>query len=175
MAKAIASIMIEDYNGEKSVIRPNLQDADAGATNYGSLATDLDEIKDAILTVITGEIRYAQLGVKFPESVAAVTDVQAAREGKWLVTMMDTTQYLDSANLINNPGYMVPFSFEIPTADRTLLAGNEDKVDLSEATTWAPFVTAMEANVRSPTNRSAGAGVTPTQEVVSIVYVGRNI
>lgn len=175
MAKAIASIVIEDYDGEKSSVRPNLQDADAGATNYGSLATDLDEIKDAILTVITGEVRYTQLGVKFPESVAAVSDAQAAREGKWLVTMQDTTQYLDAANLINNSGYMSLFSFEIPTADRTLLPANSDKVDLTEATIWAPFVAAMEANVRSPSNRSAGAGVTPTQTVLEIKYVGRNI
>jgi hypothetical protein len=175
MAKALASIVIEDYDGERSSVRPNLQDADAGATNYGSLATDLDEIKDSILTVITGEVRYAQLGVQFPESVAAVTDNQAAREGKWLVTMRDTTQYMDSGNLINNPGYMKLFSFEIPTADRTLLPTNSDTVDLTEATTWAPFVASMEANCRSPYNRSAGAGVTPTQVVVEIKYVGRNI
>jgi len=174
MAKALASIVIEDYNGEKSSIRPNLQDADAGATNYGSLATDLDEIKDEVLNVITGEIRYVQLGVQFPESGAAVADAQAAREGKWLVTMRDTTEYMDSGNLINNPGYGKLFSFEIPTADRSLLTGNSDQPDLTVAP-WPDFVTAMEANVRSPTNRSAGAGVTPTQEVVSVEYVGRNL
>jgi hypothetical protein len=112
--------------------------------------------------------------VKFPESAAAVSDVEASREGKWLVTMRDTTQYMDAANLINNPGYNVLFSFEIPTADRTLLPANSDVADLT-AGVWPAFVTSIEANVRSPYNRSAGAGVTPTQVVVEVQYVGRNL
>lgn len=174
MPTTLASIVIEDYNGEKSSIRPNMQAADAGATNYGSLATDLDEIKDAVATVITGEIRYTQLGVKFDESAAAVTDQQAAREGKWLVTMRDTTQFLDGANAIQNPGYNRLFAFEIPTADRTQLPTNSDKADLGTAP-WVDFVTDIEANVRSPWNNAAGAGVTPTQTVVSVEYVGRNL
>jgi len=174
MAKAVASIVIEDYDGEISTVKPNLQDADAGATNYGSLATDLDEIKDAILTVVRGEIRYVSLGVQFPESGVAVSDVEASREGKWLVTMRDTTQYMDVGNLINNPGYGKLFAFEIPTADRTLLPANSDIADLT-AGVWPAFVTDIEANVRSPWNRSAGAGVTPTQEVVTVHYVGRNL
>lgn len=174
MPQSIASIVIEDYNGEKSACKPNLQDMDGAGTLFGSIAQDLDEIKDAILTVITGEVRYAQLSLKYPESASAVTDVQAAREGKWLVTYRDDTEYLDGANTINNPGYGQLFSFEIACADRTLLSNNQDEADLAEVTVWAPFVAAMEPNIRSPYNRSAGAGVTPTNTIVSVKYVGRN-
>lgn len=173
MPKSIGSIVIEDYDGERSTTKPNLQDMDAGATNFGSITQDLDEIKDAILTVIRGEVRHVQVSIQYPESGAVVSDVEATREGKWLVTFRDTTQYLDAANVINNPGYNQLFNFEIACADRTQLPANLDVVDLATGN-WPAFVTAIEANIRSPYNRSAGAGVIPSNEVVSVQYVGRN-
>lgn len=175
MPNTIVSIRIDDYDGESSVVKPNIQASSQSGDNYVSLAQDADEIKDAILTVITGEVRHVQVGIKFTESAAAVTDVQASREGKWLCTFRDTTAYLDSGNLIQNPGYTKLFTLEIPTADRTLLTGNSDLANLADGGVWEAFKTAMDANVRSPWNQAAGAGVTPTQELIEVKYVGRNI
>jgi hypothetical protein len=174
MANTSGVIQVEDYDGEKSSVHFNLQDIDLGELNYGSVAQDLDELKDSVLTVTRGVVRHAALTVKYNESGAAVTDVEAAREGKWLVTYRDTTQYLDSLNVIENPGFNNLYKVEIPCADRTLLEANSDEADLTEAVVWAPFVTSLEANLRSPTNRSAQFGVTPTNKIVSIKYVGRN-
>lgn len=172
MPTANGTISIEDYNGEKSSLNVNLQDIDAAGTNYGSVTQDLDEVKDAILPLIRGVVRYAQLGVQFPESAAAVTDKEAAREAKWLVTYKDTTQFLGAANTVANPGFGKLFTFEIPTANRSLLSNNRDELDLGVAGVGQTAKLALEPNIRSPFNRTA---VTPTNEVVSIKYVGRNI
>lgn len=176
------SITIEDYNGEKSITNVNLQDLDAAGSNFGSISQDLDEIKDGILAVVIGQVRHTTLTFKYPESAAPVTNVQAAREGKWLVTYKDQTQYLGPANTINNPGYGKLFTFEIPCANRALLSGNTDELDLSAGAgatlrvaligdpTTAPVT---PGNIRSPFNRAASV-VNPPNELVSVKYVGRN-
>lgn len=167
-------ITIEDYDGEKSVVRVNLQDVDA--LNYGSVTQDLDELKDAIAPVIRGEVRKVSLRKEFPESAALVTDLEAQRESKWLVVMRDTTQFLDVANAVANTGFNKLFTIEIPTA---LLTGKLDSsgknvADLTE-TDMAALVSSLEADLRSPWNHSSEVGITPTQEVVEIRHVGRNI
>ncbi|MBX3082789.1 MAG: hypothetical protein KF716_14210 [Anaerolineae bacterium] len=173
MPTSNGTITVEDYDGERSTISVNLQDIDTTGSNYGSVTQDLDEIKDAVLPLIRGQVRYTQLSVQFPESAAAVSDKEAAREAKWLVTYKDTTQYLATGNLVANPGFGKLFTFEIPTANRSLLANNSDELALDTGA-GATAKAALEPNLRSPFNR-ASAGVTPTNEVVSIKYVGRNI
>lgn len=169
----IGTVTIEDYNGEQTTTQVHLQNIDATGSNYAAVQTDLDEIKTSILTVIRGEVRKVTLSKAFPESDSAVTDVEAQRETKWLVTMRDTLAYLDLLSATPNPGYLQLFSFEVGTADLTHLNLNADTMDVTDAPGDA-FLASMEANTRSPWNNNPQIGVTPTQIVVSIVHVGRN-
>jgi len=169
------SIVIQDYDSEISLTNINLQNIDAIGADYGSITQDLDEVKDAILTLILGKVRKVNYGVIFPETEAAVTDKQAARETKWLVTYKDTTQFLDGANAIDNPGFGKVFTFEIATANRALLAANSDTLDITTTASVGKLAAdVFAANIRSPYNRSAEAGVTPTNQILSIKAVGRN-
>lgn len=162
-------VTIEDYNGEKTVTSFWLQDI--GAANFAAVTQDLDEVKDAIIPMIRGKVRSAGFTKEFPEDNTAVTDEEAARETKWLVTYRDTTQFLDVANTIANAGFGKLFNLEIGTAERTghLVAG-EDIADLTDVEVDA-LRDSLNANIRSPYNHTANA---PTQEVLRIVYVGRN-
>lgn len=175
MPRSNGSVTIADSSKETSTSSITLQDVNAAGSNYGSVTQDLDEVKDAILTLIRGEVRKTELGVVFPESEAAVTNPDANREAKWLVTMKDTTAFLDGANLIANPGFGKLFQFEVATPDLSLKTAGTDDLDITTPAAVGTLAAAVfAANVRSPYNRSAGAGVTPTNEVVSIRYVGRN-
>lgn len=162
-----AAISMEDYDGESSTVLLWVQDV--SAVNFGSVSQDVDELKDAIATISLGAIRDASINKSYPESPATVTDKTAQRESKWLITYRDTTQFLDAANTIANPGYLKVFTTEIPAAKLSLLSNNSDELDLAE-TTVAAFVTVFEANARSPYNHSANA---PTIDVLSIKHVGR--
>lgn len=173
MTQVGGTIQIADWDGETSNVQPNLPDATAALANANNLATDLDEIKDAVAALIRGVIRKVVLCFTFPESGAEVTDIEASREGKWLVSYRDNTPFLGAANTFPNPGYTKLFSFEIPTADRTLLPDGTDELDLTDGAV-APSVAALEANIRSPYNRNAG-GVTVVNVIESIKYVGRDL
>lgn len=167
-----AYVTVEDFSGEKSTTQFWVQDIGAG--NYATVTQDIDEVKDSIITMIRGEVRESGFRKSFPESGAAVADPLAQRETKFLVIYQDTTQFLDAANTIANAGYLKVFDLEIPTADLSgdkLVTGGGDAIDLTEATIVAPFVTSIEANVRSPYNHTANA---PTIVVKKILHVGRN-
>lgn len=166
------SILVEDYDGETSIVNINLQDMGPGV-DYASLESDSSELRTAVEGLIIGEIRNYGISTKYLDSADAVSNVQAARESKWLVTYRDTTLNLLTTPSLGNPGYNKLFSFEIPTADRTLLPANSDELDLTDATV-APIVAALEANIRSPYNRGT-AGASPTNEIVSIKFVGRDL
>jgi hypothetical protein len=166
-----AYITIEDFSKEKSTVRFWVQDI--SSSNYDSVVTDIDEVKNSILTVIDGEVRVAGFSKTYPNSATAVTDPNAQRESKWLVSYRDTSQFLDVANAVANPGYLKLFSAEIGTADNDLLttAGSDD-LDLVDGGVVAAFVASWEANVRSPYNHSANA---PSISVERITLVGRAI
>ena len=168
------NIMIEDFNGETSTVNINLQDMDALGTAYGTITQDMDEIKDGVIALIRGVVRDTGVSFKYLESGDDVDDVEAAREGKWLVTYIDNTPFLFTGNTSPNPGYGRRFSFEIPTANRTLLPLNKDELDLADPDI-AAAVALIEPNIRSPYNRSASGGIVPVNVIVSIKYVGRNV
>lgn len=174
MPKANGSVIIEDVSGETGRSNVNLQDLDPTGTNYGSVTQDLDEIKDGILAVILGEVRHTNLAVKFPESAAAVSDVNAHRELKWLVTYLDNTPFLGAGSTVANPGYGQPFDFTIPTPDTSLCVPGSDQVDLTDAA-WVAFIAAVEPNIRSPYNRAVAATVTAVNEIISVELVGHNL
>lgn len=163
---------IEDFSKETSTVQWWTEDL--SATNYATLTQDIDEVKDAILTVIDGEVRVVGFTKTFPESSSEVTDPNAQRESKWLISYRDTTQFLDALNTVANPGYLKLFSAEVATADKDLLtvAGSDD-LDLTDGGVVEAFVTNWEANVRSPYNHVAPAAQA-TINVERITIVGRN-
>ena len=167
------TITIADYDEEITTVTVHLDNLDTTGSNYPAVTQDLDEIKDSILTVIRGNVRKTTLSKEFTENGAVVVDPMAQRETKWLVTMRDTTEFLDVLNAVGNPGYLQLFNFSIGTADLTHLNVNADTMDVSDAPGDA-FLASMEANVRSPWNDNPEAAVVQTQVVVAIVAVGRN-
>lgn len=161
------SITLEDYDHEKSTIHINLADIGLAGATYASETQNLDEVKDAVALVSIGAIRNATIHKEFPESAAVVSDLNAQRERKWLVTYQDNAQFSDSpANLVANMGYLKKFNLEIPAAKVTgLLAAEGDKMILT-AGDGLTFKTSLEANIRSP----YGGTIT----VIEVRLVGRN-
>lgn len=173
---AVASITgiltVVDYDGETSNITLNFLDVDDALATFETAVGDLDAIQSSIAPLITGQWRSKKINATYPESTDAVTNSQAARELKWLVTCVDTTRYLGLLFTAPNPMYGKKFSFEIPTAWRAALDGN-DNSDSLQLSDYGALVAAIEANVRSPWNHTAA--LTPTIEVLSIRCVGRNL
>lgn len=162
----LGSIVVGDYDREKSVISVNLADIGFVGATYLTETQNLDEIKDAIAAVILGEIRSANLTKTFPESQAEVTNKNAQRERKWLVQYYDNKQFLDGANTIPNPSFLKNFTFEIPTADASLVvAPDADFMDITSGV-GATLKSTLESNYRSP----AGGTITVTK----VQLVGRN-
>lgn len=165
-----ASVTIEDFDGEKTTTQFWVQDM--SALNFDSVAQDVDEVKDAIALMVRGVIREVSITKVYPEDfVSVVNDPEAQRETKWKVTYRDTTQFLDAANTISNPGYGNLFVFEVGTAELTghLLPNSED-VNMADQDV-IDFIAGIQPNIRSPYNHSANA---PSVEVVSITHVGKN-
>lgn len=164
-----AFVSIEDFDGEPTTVTFWVQDI--GAANYASVTQDIDEVKDAIIAAVRGEVRKSGFTKTFLESFDAVTDPEAQRETKWLVTFRDTTQFLDAGNTVANAGFGKIFTLEIGTAKLTgNLVDNTDLADLS-VTEMDALRDAIQANVRSPYNHTATA---PSILVLSIEHVGRN-
>jgi hypothetical protein len=161
---------VVDYDGEQSSTKIWVQDIGAG--NYAAVTQDIDELKDAILTLILGNVLYAGFSKQFPENPAQVTDQDAQREAKWLVTYRDTLQFLDApTNVVANTGYGKVFNVEIPCANLNLLTGNVDSIDLTAGVGLA-FKTAFEANARSPYNHTSTAA-SGWVELLEVRHVGR--
>lgn len=160
-----ATFTIEDYDRESSRTAINI--GPLTAANFTAKRDAIDDYKAALPGIIMGEVRTTSITEKFSESAAAVTDQQAQRETKWLVTARDVTQFFDVGNTINNPGFGDLFQVEVPTADLELLSGNDDDLDLT-LTAVAAYITAFEAIAHSPTGGNETA-------VVSIRHVGRSL
>jgi hypothetical protein len=83
-------------------------------------------------------------------SQALPTDQDAQRGNKWLVSYHDNTQFFDPpVNAIPNDAYLRKFRVMIPTANNSLLADNENDLDITAGAGLA-FKTAFEAVAKSP-------------------------
>lgn len=164
-----ATVSIEDYDGEKTTTSFWVQDV--SALNYDSVATDISEVRNAIAGVTLGEIRNDGFRKEYPQSSAVVSNQSAQRELKWLAHMQDTTQFLDAANTIANPRYLSRYTFEIGTADPSLLSAQGKNLMDITAGAGLTLKNALETNSRSPWNNKAAS--TPTQIVEYVELVGR--
>lgn len=165
MAQNSASITFEDWDSEISTTKINI--GPITALNFLAIRSALDTLVTALNGITLGQIRKTNLTETFQKSTAAVSNRNAQRESKWLVTCRDVTEFFDIANTINNPGFGNIFTLEVPTANLTLLpAVATDELDLTGAAA-AAFITALEAIHHSPTGGNE-------IEVVSIRHVGRS-
>lgn len=159
-----ATFTIEDYSQEKGSMSINI--GPVTVVNFTALHDAIDDLEAVMPNMILGAIRKTNVHEIFNGSVAAVTDVNAQRERKWLVTYRDETEFLDVADTIMNTGYGQVYNVEIPTAKLSLLDTESDELDLSVAAV-AAWITAFEAVQISPT----GGDVI---NVISIRHVGRS-
>lgn len=160
-----ASFTIEDYDRESS--RTSINFGPLTAANFTATRDAIDDYKNALPGIILGEVRRSTISEVFSESAVAVASQNAQRETKWLVTARDVTQFFDVGNTINNVGFGDLFQVEVPTADLSLLAGNDDELDLTLPAV-AAYITAFEAIAHSPTGGNEVV-------VVSIRHVGRSL
>lgn len=159
------SFSVEDFNGEKS--RMSINTGPITLLNFTAYHDAIDDLATTMAVICAGELRNVAITENFPKSPAAITDQNAQRESKFLVTYRDITPWLDGGNTIANTGYLNLYSVELPAADLSYLLPNSDLVDLADADV-AAFVAAFEAINNSPTGGNE-------IEVVTIRHVGRNI
>jgi hypothetical protein len=157
---------VADYSKESSAVTVNL--GPLTAVNFEAKHAALDALKDAIAPMILGRIRKTTVTEQFSEDSAAVTDEEAQRETKWLVTLVDDTQFLDVGNTINNVGFGNRFTVEIPCAKLSLLTGGSDYLTFPDGDVIDDFIAALEAVANSPTGGNE-------VHVESIKHVGRNL
>ena len=138
------------------------------ALNFDAKRAALNDLKAALPGIILGKVRRSHVTEQFSEDTDPVTDVSAQRENKWLVTLVDDTQFLDVANTIANTGYGERFTITVPTAKSSLLPVGQETLNLADGGVVEAFVTALEAVANSPTGGNE-------VHVESIQYVGRNL
>lgn len=166
-----ATFSFAEY-GNKGVAKPSNFSVNIGpltAANFTAKRDAIDDLKGTLPGLTRGVLRKTAITENFAESNDEVTNPEAQREDKWLVTYRDVTQFLDVGNTINNVGFGNLYQVEIPTADRALLEAGSDELDITPVTGNAAalaFITAFEAVQNSPTGGNE-------IEVTSIRYVGR--
>lgn len=117
-------------------------------TQIGALRTAIDNITVGVIANEKQEVFNTIL------SQSAPTNEFAQRGNKWLVSYHDNTPFFDDPiNAIPNEAYLRKFRVMIPTADNSLLALNETKLDLTVNPGLA-FKTAFEAMAKSPAGGS---------------------
>lgn len=160
-----ATFIIGEYD-PKETSSMGLNPGPVTAANFNAKRAALDTLKGVMGNISLGEVRRINLTISTAESVAEVTDTNAQRERKWLVTYRDNTEFLDVADTIENTGFGKLYNVEVPCADLALLDQQSDDLDLA-ATGVAAWITAFEAVQNSP---SGGNEI----EVISIKHVGRS-
>lgn len=160
-----ASFTIGEYDPKENATM-QLNVGPVTSVNYDAKRDALDDLKAVMGNISLGKVRYIALNIKTTEDVAEVTDVNAQRERKWLVTYRDNTEYLDVADTIENVGFGKLFDTEVPCAKLSLLDQHSDDLDLN-ATGVQAWITAFEAAQNSPTGGNE-------IEVISIKHVGRS-
>lgn len=157
---------ILDYDGERS--NTSFYTGSITAVSLPGTLTQFGDLRTAIDGIILGTISTETLKV-FDTKVSNTlpTNKAAQRESKWLVVYEDNLPFFDDpVNAIPNEGFKKVFTFEIPTADLSLLQEGTDRMNISSGA-GATFVTAFEAIARSPYGG--------TVNVLEVRHVGRSL
>lgn len=142
----------KDGKPEQGAMEIRILDLNAG--NLAASITALGDLLTATQAISLGLLAHETITLSDTYSNAGfATDKAAQREQKWLVSMEDNTSH----NV---------YSFTIPCADTSLLANNNETLDLS-AGAGQTFKQKLEAVYRT---KEGNAGT-----VISVKYVGRNL
>jgi hypothetical protein len=160
-----ASFIIGEYD-PKELSSMGINPGPVTSVNYDAKRDALDDLKAVWGNLSLGVVRKINLTISTTESTAEVTDKNAQRERKWLVTYRDNTEFLDVGDTIENPGFGKLFQTEVPCAKLSLLDQKSDELDLA-ATGVPAWIAAFEAVQNSPTGGNE-------IEVISIKHVGRS-
>lgn len=156
---------ILDYDGERT--STSFYTGNITAVSLPDTLTEFGDLRDAIDAIILGTISTENLKVfETKLSNTRPASKQAQRETKWLVVYEDNLPFFDDpVNAIPNEGYRKVFTFEIGTADLSLLVANTDLMEIGSGA-GATFVAAFEQIARSPYGG--------TVNVLEVRHVGRN-
>jgi hypothetical protein len=151
------TLSVVDYTKERSSVNIPVTTLTAG--NIVAQQTSMSALRAAIQALILGlqvqeSVVYNRVNLGAPGLGAATK--QAQRENKWLIRYYDAVDFTQ-------------YSFEIPTADLSLLPTASDHVNLVApvAGPWTAFKTALESVMVSPN----GNAIVATEAI----FVGRNI
>lgn len=166
-----ATFTVRDANNETSNFSGHIPKT--GVTNLPAVLTSVGNFRDACQELILG-VFASEKGDLYNTTLSndAPTDPNAQRERKMLVFYADTSEFLDVANVIDNPNFGKIQTMEIPTArvidgdDNDLLLAGTESYDFTNAKV-IDFVTEFEAMFRSASIRSV--------EVVDMQLVGRSL
>jgi hypothetical protein len=144
-------LSIRDNSAEIS--RTSIHLGDITAVSLPGTLTAVGNYRTAVGNITLGYFASESLIVN--ETTLTGTkpsDPLAQRGVKWTVGYIDTMQWLPApapANTIANPGYQKIFTYQIPTADLSLLADGQEDLDLTAGPGLA-FKTNADALGRSP-------------------------
>ena len=129
----------------------NIHTGNVTAASLPGLLTEVGALRTAIEGITIGVVAKESLSVfETALSAASAASPLAQRGVKWTVGYTDVTAFFDDpVNSIPNAGYQKVFTFQIPTADLSLLTSGEEELDLTAGAGLA-FVTALENTARSP-------------------------
>lgn len=147
------SLTLTDWEGSKGDVQVNT--GIVTALTLPGLLTQIGALRTAIDGITIG-VPAAESQTVFDTllSQALPTSEFAQRGNKWLVSYHDNTPFFDDpVNAIPNEAYLRKFRVMIPTADNSLLAANEKRLDLTVNPGLA-FKTAFEAMAKSPAGGS---------------------
>lgn len=138
------SISIRDYSDEITVTRFNMADTVTTAAPLTTIAADLFNN-----FVILGLPFRTSLTLQDNTGIAGPIPSTAQRELKWAVSYEDNQEFLDpGTDLVQNPGFLKRFTFELGTANTDPLSPGSDILDPA-TTQWTTIQNAL-TDVRSP-------------------------
>ena len=148
------TVLLKDYDGESTTTSVNVGEVTSGS--FGTIVTGVASLRSAIDGVTLGLVAAETISTRtvLANPGQKAENFLAQREAKWLVRGYDDVTF-------------APVTFEIGTADLSLLGENSGLMDVSEGTPGAALVAAIEANVKSNNGNSVS--------VIEIAHVGRNI
>ncbi len=144
---------IVDYDGQVGQFAINT--VPLTDTNYAAEFTKIVALQGVVDDLIAGLLQKRSINI--PAQLLApnqkATNPDAERGNKWIVNCYDGTLNLGVG--VPNPSYLKPFSYEIPTADKTLRTANDNVIYkgdgvASNAPEADAFVAAFEDVAVSP-------------------------
>lgn len=150
MANGELKFTFRDNNGDMSTM--NIHTGAITAVSLPSVLAAVGAGRSLIEELTLGVVAKESLQVfSTPLSALRAASPVAQVETKWVVGYHDNTPFFDDPlNAIPNIGYQKQFTFEIATADYSLLADGEEELDLTPGSPGGDFKEWFDGIARSP-------------------------